>query len=53
MSKPEIRVYQIHQAAFSFLGNENIITESSDFGAIWGNYFKMGGYEVYPKYWTI
>ena len=50
MSKPEIRVYQIQQAAFSFLGNENIITESSDFGAIWGNFFNMGGYNPILPY---
>jgi len=50
MSKPAIVIFQIHQEGFSFLGNENIITESSDFGAIWGNFFKKGGYDPILPY---
>ena len=34
-AKPEIKVFPIHQDEFSILGNENILTESSDFGYIW------------------
>jgi len=43
--KPGIITFKIHQDAFSFLGNENVVTESSDFGAIWDGFFKMGGYD--------
>lgn len=52
MSKPAIVTIQIQQDKFSFLGNENIITESSDFGDIWGNFFKMGGYDPILPYAT-
>lgn len=41
--KSAIRVLQIHQDEFSFLGNENILSESSDFCHIWDEFFKMGG----------
>lgn len=44
MSEKAIVTFHIHQEAFDFLGNENIITEASDFGEIWGNFFGMGGY---------
>ena len=48
-NKPEIIVFQIHHDAFTFLGNENILTDHSDFGQIWGNFFNMGGYDpIYP-----
>ncbi len=48
-SKPAIKVFQIHQEAFSFLGNENVITEASNFGFIWDNFFQKGGYDpIYP-----
>jgi hypothetical protein len=50
MSKPAIVTFQIHQDGFSFLGSENILTESSDFGAIWGNFFKKGGYDPILPY---
>jgi predicted transcriptional regulator YdeE len=50
MGKPAIVTFQIHQEGFSFLGNENILTESSDFGAIWGNFFKKGGYNPIVPY---
>ena len=51
-SKPKIKVFQIHHDAFTFLGNENILTESSDFGDIWGNFFAMGGYDPILPYAT-
>lgn len=51
-NQPAIKVFQIHQDAFSFLGNENIITETSDFGQIWGNFFEIGGYEPILPYAT-
>lgn len=47
MSEKAIITFQIHQEAFEFLGNENIITEStvpSDFEQIWSRFFEMGGY---------
>jgi hypothetical protein len=50
MSQPAIVIFQIHQDEFSFIGNENIITESSDFGQIWGNFFEMGGYDPILPY---
>ena len=52
MGKPAFVTFQIHQDEFSFLGKENVITESSDFGAIWGNFFKMGGYNPILPYAT-
>ena len=51
-SKPAIKVFQIHQEEFLFLGNENIITESSDFGQIWDDFFKKGGYDPILPYAT-
>ncbi|MCL2774617.1 MAG: GyrI-like domain-containing protein [Oscillospiraceae bacterium] len=52
MSTPAIVTYQIHQDEFSFLGIENIVTESSDFGYFWDNFFKMGGYDKINPYAT-
>lgn len=46
----KIKVFQIHQAEFSFLGNENILVESSDFGSIWGDFFTKGGYDPILPY---
>lgn len=50
--KPEIKVFQFHQDEFTFLGNENVITDSSNFGYIWGNFFNMGGYDPILPYAT-
>jgi len=50
MSKPAIITFQIHQDEFSFLGIENTVTETSDFGSFWGNFFKMGGYDKIKPY---
>lgn len=50
MSEKAIITFQIHQEASVFLGNENIVTESSDFGQIWGHFFEMGGYEPILPY---
>jgi len=44
MSEHKTVVFQIHQEAFTFLGIENILTESSDFGYFWDHFFKVGGY---------
>lgn len=49
---PAILVFQIHHDEFSFLGNENIITDSSDFGEIWDGFFKKGGYDPILPYAT-
>jgi predicted transcriptional regulator YdeE len=51
-NKPAIKVFQIYQDEFSFLGNENIITDFSNFGDIWDNFFKMGGYDPILPYAT-
>lgn len=51
-NQPTIQVFQIHQDEFSFLGNENIITESSNFVHIWDHFFKMGGYGPILPYAT-
>ncbi|MCL2008183.1 MAG: GyrI-like domain-containing protein [Treponema sp.] len=45
MSKPSFVTFQMHLDEYSILGNENILTESPDFGTIWGNFFKKGGYD--------
>lgn len=52
MCEKTIITFQIHQEAFDFLGKENIITESSDFGDIWNNFFKIGGYDPILPYAT-
>lgn len=44
--------FQIHQAAFSFLGVENIVTEEADFGYFWDHFFKIGGYDKILPYAT-
>ena len=49
-NKPAIKVFQFHQEEFTFLGNENIITESSNFGEFWGNFFGIGGYDPILPY---
>ena len=49
-SKPAIKVLQIHHEAFSFLGHENILTDSSDFAYIWNNFFSIGGYHPILPY---
>lgn len=50
MGEKAIITFQIHQEAFEFLGNENIITEVSDFGQIWGRFFEIGGYDPISPY---
>ena len=47
---PQIIVFQIHKDAFSFLCNENELTESSDFGYIWSHFFDIGGYRPIVPY---
>lgn len=47
MSEKSILTFQIHQEAFSFLGSETILTDStvpSDFEQIWERFFAKGGY---------
>ncbi len=51
-NKPAMKVFQIHQDAFSFLGNENILTDASDFAVIWENFFQFGGYDPILPYAT-
>ena len=50
INKPAFMTFQIHLDEFLFLGNQNIITESSNFCDIWENFFKMGGYEPILQY---
>lgn len=50
MREKAMITFQIHQEAFCFLGKENVITESSDFGDIWGDFFRIGGYEPILPY---
>ncbi len=40
----------IKKESFLFFGNENIITEASDFGKIWGDFFDMGAYNPILPY---
>ena len=55
MDKPAIITFQIQHEAFSFLGIENKVTpdpHQTDFGKIWDNFFKVGGWgkiEPYQK----
>jgi len=42
--------FQVHQEEFEFLGIENVVTESSNFGLIWDNFFKLGGYDNIVPY---
>ncbi len=46
----EIITYQLHLDGFRFLGNTNLVDETSDFGAIWENFFQMGGYKPILPY---
>lgn len=39
-----IITYQLHLDGFRFLGNVNVVDETSDFGMIWENFFQMGSY---------
>lgn len=49
MREPAFVTFQMHQDEFSFLGIENIVTGSSDFGCFWGRFFEAGGYDkIYP-----
>jgi predicted transcriptional regulator YdeE len=50
MSNPALVTFQIHQDTFSFLGIENIVTDSSNFGYFWDNFFEMGGYDKIIPY---
>lgn len=47
---PVLVIVQIHQEKFEFLGIENIVTESADFGAFWNNFFNLGGYDNIDPY---
>ncbi|MCL2159317.1 MAG: GyrI-like domain-containing protein [Oscillospiraceae bacterium] len=42
--------FQVHQEEFEFLGIENVVTESADFGYFWDNFFKLGGYDNIDPY---
>lgn len=50
MGKPTFFTTPLHQEAFSFLGIQNIVTETSDFGAFWSGFFAAGGYDVIAPY---
>jgi Uncharacterized protein conserved in bacteria len=45
MGEHSLVTFQIHQDEFTFLGIENIVTESSNFGYFWDHFFKVGGYD--------
>lgn len=51
-NKPDIKILQIQQEKFTFLGNETILTKSSDFAFIWDEFFRKGGYEPILPYAT-
>ena len=54
--KPKIVTFQMHQEAFFFLGIKNFIEdtyENADMGAIWGNFFKAGGYDKIIPYAVV
>ncbi len=40
----------IQKEAFQFLGNENLLTVTSDFGKIWSDFFDKGGYNPILPY---
>ena len=44
--------FQVHQEEFEFLGVENDLSKSSDFGFFWGNFFNLGGYDKIDPYAT-
>ncbi|MBL1226401.1 GyrI-like domain-containing protein [Enterococcus sp. BWR-S5] len=53
MNKPEIKVLQIKQKDFLFLGIENEIMgpiENADFESIWSNFFEVGGFDKIRPY---
>jgi len=39
--KPAIILFQAHMKEFQFLGVEQVVTPSTDFGMVWDNYFKI------------
>lgn len=45
-------IYVTHIDDFTFLGNYNVVDESSDFGQIWGRFFDKGGYDPIVPYAT-
>lgn len=46
----EIITLQMHQKEFTLLGNQNILTDSVDFGYIWNSFFNKGGYDPIIPY---
>jgi len=42
--------FQVHQGEFEFLGIENKLTEQSNFGQFWNDFFKLGGYDNIDPY---
>ncbi len=52
VTAPGILLFQIHRDACVFLGNENVISATSDFGHIWDRFFRMGGYDPILPYAT-
>ena len=55
-SKPKIITFLMYQDAFLFLGIKNFIEdtyENADMGAIWGNFFKAGGYDKIIPYAVV
>ena len=57
MDKPKIITFQTQLDEFLFLGVEQVVTNSTDFGTVWDNYFKtvegseFGDYEYVIWYY--
>ncbi|MBP3705235.1 MAG: GyrI-like domain-containing protein [Clostridia bacterium] len=50
MSEIPIITRKTHLEEFYFLGIENLVTDNSDFGAFWSNFFDKGGYDKIDPY---
>lgn len=50
MNNTKIITFKTHLEEFYFLGIENLLTDDSDFGAFWDNFFNKGGYDKIEPY---
>lgn len=50
MSEKKVITFTEHVDEFYFLGIKNTVTENSDFGEFWNNFFERGGYDKICKW---
>lgn len=52
MENTKIITFVARLDAFHFLGAETILTENTDFGAVWERFFALGGYAPIEPFQT-